>query len=257
MISHAQALASARLEPFNEVSNIVDTGFTFAFQPIVRMSDSRVLGHEALVRGLKGESAIQIIEAIATQNRYCFDQACRMRALQVAAESGIEGDLHLNCSHIQPHNLALSLDTTRECAIENGILPSRVVLEFGNLPMLGTPGQLDTARQQAHRRGFQVLADNVGASEVGLKRLAVFRPDFAKLDRSLIRGIDASPRRQAIVLGLQATCAALRIELVAAGIESQAEFGWLKQAGIRLAQGYLFARPKLESAPAVKVAFEA
>ncbi|MFU8876529.1 MAG: EAL domain-containing protein [Wenzhouxiangellaceae bacterium] len=257
MNSYAPALAPDHSESFNQVSDIVDTGFTFAFQPIVRMSDRRVLGHEALVRGLRGESAGQVIEAISTHNRYCFDQACRMRALQVAAANRIDGDLHLNCSHIQPHNLDLSLDTTSECAIENGVLPSRVVLEFDNLPMLGTPRQLNLTREQAHKRGFQVLADNIGSSEVGLKRLAVFRPDYAKLDRSLIRNIDSSQRRQAIVLGILATARALGIELIATGIENPAEFEWLRQAGVRLAQGYLFARPKLESAPPVRVAFEA
>lgn len=252
MLSQAQAVRPIRTERFNEISDIVDTGFTFAFQPIVRLSDGRLFGHEALVRGLGGEPAGQVIERISAENRYCFDQACRMRALQVAAASAIDGDLHINCSHVEPHNLELTLDTTRECAVENGILPSRVILEFSHLPMLGNPKQLDNTRQRAHARGFMVLADNIGANEVGLKRLAVFRPDYAKLDPSLIRNIDTSQRRQAIVLGLIATCRALNTELIATGIEQQAELEWIRQAGIRLAQGYLFARPALESQPVIE-----
>ncbi len=251
-VQAVQAVRPVRPKPFSQVSEIVDTGFTFAFQPIVRMSDARLFGHEALVRGLKGESAAQVIERISPENRYCFDQACRMRALQVASNKGIDGDLHLNCSHVEPHNLELTLETTRECAVENGILPSRLILEFAHLPMLGSPRQLDNTRQRAHARGFMVLADNIGASEVGLKRLAVFRPDYAKLDPSLIRNIDTSKRRQAIVLGILATCRALKIEVIATGIEQHAEFEWMQQAGIRLAQGYLFARPALETQPVIE-----
>lgn len=228
---------------FSDCTDVVDTGFSFAFQPIVAIANRSTVGHEALVRGLSGESAATVLNAIQPNNRYYFDQACRMRALDVAARRGIGSALHLNCSQIAPDNLALSIDATVERAVENDIDPGRVVLEFGNLEMLGNPRQLDKTREMAHSAGMQVLADNVGAGEVGLKRLAVFKPDFAKLDRSLIVGIDGSSRRQAIVHGVVATCRALGIELIATGVEREQEKNWLTTAGLRLAQGFYFARP--------------
>ena len=228
---------------FNDCSEVVDTGFSFAFQPVVEIESGSTVGHEALVRGLSGESAATVLEAIRPENRYYFDQACRMRALKAAARRGIDAGIHLNCSQVSPDNLALSIDATVEAATQHGISADRVVLEFGSLEMLGNPRQLDKAREMAHASGLKVLADNVGVGEVGLKRLAVFRPDFAKLDRSLIRGIEGSARRQAIVHGVAATCKALGIEVIATGVEHEREMNWLQKAGVGLAQGFFFAHP--------------
>lgn len=228
---------------FADCADVIDSGFRFAFQPIVDGRNGAVVGHEALVRGLDGESAASVIAAISPDKQYAFDQVCRVRALRTAAERGIRGDLHLNCSQITPDNVSAATATTRDAAVGNGIDVDRVVLEFGNLELLGGPRQLDQARRIAREAGFRVLADNVGAGEVGLKRLAVLRPDYAKLDRSLLQGIESSPRRQAIVHGVVATCRALRIEIIGAGIETEDEADWLRRAGVRLLQGYYFGRP--------------
>lgn len=236
----------------SDCTEALDSGFRFAFQPIVDRSDGSITGYEALVRGLNGESAASVIAAIGPEKRQAFDQACRVRALETAARLDLVGDLHLNCSRITPANLESAIAATRSCALDNGIDPSRVVLEFGELEPLGNPRQLDNAHRVARAAGFRVLADNVGAGEVGLKRLAVFRPRYAKLDRSLVAGVDASPRRQAIVHGVIATCRALGIDVIAAGVETEAEAGWLVQAGIGLAQGYLFGAPSLRPGAEVR-----
>jgi EAL domain-containing protein (putative c-di-GMP-specific phosphodiesterase class I) len=237
------ALFQARNRDFSDCIDILDGGFRFAFQPIVDAARQTVVGHEALVRGLDGESAATVIAAIGAEHRCAFDQACRTCALQTAARLGFEGDVHLNCSRITPDNVAVAVAATRQRAIDEGLDPARIVLEFGDLEPLGNPRELDRARQIAHAAGFRVLADNIGCGEVGLKRLAVFRPDFAKLDRSLVGSIENSPRRQAIVHGLIATCRALGIDVIAAGVESAREAAWLARAGIAQAQGFHFGRP--------------
>jgi len=244
------ALSTDRIEPdvLSHLGEALDAGFSFAFQPILSLDSMAIQGHEALVRGLGGEPAASVIAAIRPENLVCFDQACRMRALEVAAQVGISGDLHLNCSQITAANLEQSLQTTHDAALRAAIHPRRIVLEFGNLELLGEPRSLDRARRRAHEMGMRVLADNIGISEVGLKRLAVFRPDQAKLDRSIVRGIDSSPRRQAIVLGILATCRALGIDVIASGVELSPERDWLAAAGVRRAQGFLFARPAFERA---------
>ncbi|MGB0514462.1 MAG: EAL domain-containing protein [Wenzhouxiangellaceae bacterium] len=243
---HALATESSEFDVLSHLDEAVDAGFSFAFQPILSLETSRIVAHEALVRGLGGESSASVIAAIRPENRVSFDQACRIRALAVAAQVGVNGDIHLNCSQISSGNLEQSLRTTRDAALKAGIHPRRVVLEFGNLELLGDPRSLDRARHRAHEMGMRVLADNIGISEVGLKRLAVFRPDQAKLDRSIVRGINSSPRRQAIVLGILATCRALGIKVIAGGVELSPERDWLAAAGVTRAQGYLFARPAFE-----------
>lgn len=226
-----------------DCSEIVDSGVRFAFQPIVGLENEEIVGYEALVRGAGDESAASVIAAIGSEHRYAFDQACRERAVRTAAERGFAGAVHLNCSELTPDNIDVAVAATRQAALDHGLDPTRIVLEFGNLEPLGNPRQLDKACRIARQAELGVLADNVGVGEVGLKRLVVFRPDHAKLDRSLIRDIDRSPRRQAIVLGVVATGRALGIEIIAAGIETAAEAAWLAGAGIRRGQGFLFGGP--------------
>ncbi|GAB4169726.1 MAG: EAL domain-containing protein [Wenzhouxiangellaceae bacterium] len=230
-------------ESFTEMDDALDVGFTFAFQPIHDLKGSTVEAHEALVRGCNGESAASVIAAIRPQNQYRFDQACRVRAIADAAHHGIEGRLHLNCGQITPETIHQAIRETRQAAVAHGIEPGRIVLEFSSLEKLGDPRQLDQAREIAHRAGFRVLADNIGVGEVGLKRIAVFKPDYVKLDRSLLRGIDKSLRRQAIVFGLVATARMLGATVIANGVERIEELRWLQAAGITHAQGYLLGKP--------------
>ena len=221
--------------------------FSFAFQPIVDLEESTAIGHEALVRGAGGESAAEVLGSIRPEGRHLFDEACRHRALDIAARLRMDGALHINCATVTPERLESTLASTREAAEEVGIDPTRVVLEFSRLEPLGSPRELDRVRQTANRAGFSVLADNFGASEVGMKRLVVFQPQWLKLDRNLTQRIHCSERRKALVSGLMATCRMLNIEVIAGGIEEPEELEWLRSAGIRYAQGYLLGRPTFEA----------
>tara|TARA_R110002124_G_scaffold57886_6_gene161943 strand:+ start:1731 stop:2039 length:309 start_codon:yes stop_codon:yes gene_type:complete len=76
--------------------NDLEFDFTMAFQPIVSSKDQRVYGYEALVRGLNNESAYSIISRVNEDNRYPFDQLCRIKAIALAAKLGIDSMLSIN-----------------------------------------------------------------------------------------------------------------------------------------------------------------
>ncbi len=241
-----------RRERLAHYTSVIGMGIQFAFQPVVDLARSRISGYEALVRGRSGEPAGSIIANVLPENLAFFDQACRSRAIKNAAGLGMESCLFLNCTQINPGNLELALATTREQVDLEGLAPQQIVLEFCSLSRLGNPRELSAVRDHAHAQGFRVLADNFGTGEAGLKRLAVFRPDFVKLDREIINLIHSSRRRQAIVLGIVGMCRALDIELIATGVEREEEVDWLKEkAGITNFQGYYFARPELMAKPQV------
>jgi EAL domain-containing protein (putative c-di-GMP-specific phosphodiesterase class I) len=233
---------TARLEDYLAV---LDVGIRFAFQPLVEARTGRTFGHEALVRGCGGESPAQIIASVRPENLFYFDQACRLGAIREADRQGLRGDLHINCTEVDPDNLEHALASTARAVDASRYRHSQIVLEFSTLERLGSPRQLASVRARANAYGFRVAADNFGTGEAGLKRLAVLRPEFVKLDRELITGIERSPRRQAMVLGVIASCRALGIGVIAAGIESKPEIEWLETAGVDGFQGYWFGRPRL------------
>ena len=97
--------------------------------------------------------------------------------------------------------------------------------------------------------GFRTAIDDFGAGHSGLALLTKFQPDIVKLDMDLIRAIDTRSVSQAVVAHTLALLNDLGIEAVCEGIETEAEFETLSSLGVRLMQGYLFARPEFERLP--------
>lgn len=104
------------------------------------------------------------------------------------------------------------------------------------------------------RFGFKTAIDDFGAGYAGLKLLADFQPDLIKIDMDLIRHIDQQPAKQAIVRHLVRLCEEMRIDVIAEGIETPAERDFLRDAGIHLMQGYLFAKPAFKAVAPVQAA---
>ncbi len=238
----------------SDYADVIDVGIRFAFQRVVSVNSEVTIGHEALVRGLYGESAHELIAGVRPENLFFFDQACRMRAIADADRAGLQGTLHLNCTEVDANTLSMALEATAEAVAASRLNPGQIVLEFSTLARLGSPRQLASVRAQANKYGFRVLADNFGVGEAGLKRLAVLRPEFVKLDRELISNVHASSRRQAMVCGIVATSKALGITPIAAGVEHLAEVEWLAATGIEQFQGFYFGRPEKLSHPAAETA---
>jgi EAL domain-containing protein (putative c-di-GMP-specific phosphodiesterase class I) len=93
--------------------------------------------------------------------------------------------------------------------------------------------------------------DDFGAGHSGLNMLADFQPDVIKIDMALTRAINIDPVRHEIARAVIDLCARLHISVVAEGVETLDEAVTLRDLGVRLFQGYLFAKPGLESLPAV------
>ena len=82
-----------------------------------------------------------------------------------------------------------------------------------------------------------------GAGFASLRHVVELRPQFLKLDISLVRHVDQDPTRQAMIDGLSHFAGRIGCEVIAEGIEEPAELEMLKELGVTLGQGYLLARP--------------
>ncbi len=103
------------------------------------------------------------------------------------------------------------------------------------------------------RCGLLTAIDDFGAGYAGLTLLAGFQPDLIKIDMELVRNIDRSSSRQAIVRGMVRICADLGVKVIAEGIETAGERDFLSDAGIHLMQGYLFSRPVFQGVGTIDV----
>lgn len=224
-------------------------GFTMAFQPIVDMAAGRIWGYEALVRGIDGTGAGAVLAAVTEENRYRFDQACRVKAIELAGRgmpAGSTAKLSINFLPNAVYEPTACIRASLAAAARAKFDPRRLMFEFTENERMTDTGHVEGIVEAYRKMGFTTALDDFGAGYAGLGLLARFQTDVIKIDMELIRGIDASPARRAVVGGIVAMAKALGILVLAEGVETEAELRVLTEAGIPLLQGYLIARPALE-----------
>lgn len=222
---------------------------SFAFQPIVNVAAGNIVAYEALVRGRNREPAAQVLSSVNESDRYHFDESLRQHAIALASRLGLRCNLSLN---LLPHSLELSehaVHSTLDTAARLGIACGRISLEIIESEIIGNLGWFVQAINEFRALGVHVAIDDFGAGYSGLNLLASFQPDSIKIDMSLLRNVDASGPKQAIVRGIIRCCLDLGIDIVAEGIESEAEFDWCRAEGIGFGQGFYVARPGFEALP--------
>jgi EAL domain-containing protein (putative c-di-GMP-specific phosphodiesterase class I)/DNA-binding response OmpR family regulator len=207
------------------------------FQPIIELETRRVVGFEALTRFDDG-----------TPPDVRFADATRLGLGSEFELAAIEAALAE--AHRLPSDTFLSLNVSPSVALAAGELlkgrlngnQRQIVLELTEHVPISDYLPL---RQAIDRLGkVQIAVDDAGAGYASLRHILELRPAFAKLDISLVRGIDGDELRQAMAAGMQYYALRSGCRLVAEGVETDEEARVLLELGVDLAQGYLFGRPE-------------
>lgn len=216
---------------------IIEAGaFTAVFQPIRRLADGVALGAEALTRFHDGASPQErFLEAARTGCGIELETATMRRALDRARDL--------------PGELLLGLNLSPRLVVGDPGLPAlldaqsrAIVLELTEHDHID---DYDAVKQAMASFGpsVQVAVDDAGAGYASLIHVLTLAPDWVKLDRLWVQGIDADPARQALVAGLVHFARETGTALVAEGIETAAELGVLRSLGVELGQGFLLDHP--------------
>lgn len=225
--------------------------FSMAFQPIVSLSRREVFAYEALVRGTAGEPASEIFRHVDESTRYRFDQACRVKAIELASRLKMPTFLSINFMPNAVYRPELCIRTTLEAAETYGFPIDRIVFEITEGEQVDDRAHLRDIVQHYQKRGFLTAIDDFGAGFSGLNLLADVRTDLVKLDMALVRNVHEDDGRRAIIRGVALMCADLGMQLIAEGVETREELECLRALGIDLFQGFLLARPAFQALPAV------
>ncbi|MGI4828444.1 MAG: EAL domain-containing protein [Janthinobacterium lividum] len=234
-----------------------DLGFdlTMAFQPIVNAASETVVAYEALVRGVDGSSAAQILSRVNEGNRYAFDQNCRIKAIELAAKLHIADQgarLSVNFMPGAVYSPSACIRRTLDAAREYDFPLDAIIFEITEDERVADTDHLQRISDEYARHGFVLALDDFGAGYSGLNLLnALNGIQLVKLDARLIRGLDRSPRGQHVVTSVTTMCRTLGIEVLGECVETAAESAALLACGVELMQGYLFAEPMLEGLPDV------
>jgi EAL domain-containing protein (putative c-di-GMP-specific phosphodiesterase class I) len=223
--------------------------FTFAYQPIVDARARKTVSYEALVRGRAAESAFKVFQKVQTENMHSFDANCRVAAVELACRLGNPCDLNLNCLPQGLFSAEESLLSTIQAANSNNFALDRITLEVTEGEVIEDQALFAQLLDEYRGMGMKLSIDDFGAGHSGLNLLADFQPDQLKVDMKLVRSIATMGARQSIVRAIIGVCGDLGIDLIAEGVETVDEYAWFADHGVRLFQGYLFAKPGFECLP--------
>ncbi|MGD9504739.1 MAG: EAL domain-containing protein [Syntrophobacteraceae bacterium] len=217
-------------------------------QPIVDLvRGGKVFGYEALCRvctpggdTLAGGEAFML--ARRANREEAFDLACVRSALSSKAHVvGKEFPVFVN---VMPNHL-LSEDFVDRCGSwirAYGLSPQEIVVELVESERVN-PEALVGICEELRSKGFRIALDDVGSGYNGLTILATLHPDFVKLDRNLVHGVQGSRVRLVLLEALISLSQRLGCATIAEGLERIEDVCVCQDMGIHYAQGYYFAHP--------------
>jgi EAL domain-containing protein (putative c-di-GMP-specific phosphodiesterase class I)/CheY-like chemotaxis protein len=206
------------------------------FQPLVGLSDGEVIGYEALTRFADG---------VAPEVR--FAEATRL-GLGRPFEEATVGAI-LETARRLPRGKWLGINVTPQLVLEPNWLERLLTGEARRLIVELTEHSPieDYATLRRILDGLpasvSVAVDDAGAGYASLRHIYELRPQYVKLDMSLVRDIERDPVRQALVAGLVHFAEDTGSRLIAEGIETEAEASVMRRLNVTLGQGFLFGRP--------------
>ena len=217
------------------------------FQPIADFTSGTILAWEALTRGPDG-SAFQsptVLFDFAEQSGKLFalERLCREKALRSLGAIGQGQKLFLN---IHPKTMAdpeFTHGKTMELLNEVGLAPENIVFEITERHSINEFALFHRTLDHYRSQGYLVAVDDAGAGYSGLTSVAQIRPEFIKIDMSLIQGIDKDPVKRALIETFVTFADKIGSKIIAEGIESQAQAACLIDIGVHYGQGYYLARP--------------
>lgn len=236
----------AHIDARNRIQEVLDDPDTLviAFQPVIDLLSGKVVAVEALSRFAVTPARppdAWFNEAHSVGRGQELEMLAINRALTHLP--AIPEDIALSVN-IGPSTVVGSHLETLFAHIPNG----RVVLELTEHSSFDDYPGLPAALAKLRSTGLRLAVDDAGSGYSSLTHILKLAPDFIKLDREIITGIDLDPVRRALVTSLVTFAADTGAEIVAEGIETIDELHEVKRLGVRYAQGYYLGQPgQLES----------
>lgn len=227
------------------------------FQPIFDLKQGRHFACEALLRG-NDDAAWQspqelFAAASAAGCAYELEWLAIETALSAFAAQECALRLFLNISIGCLHSSLDRITEFRRDLLHLGIAPSRLVFEITENESVSNYADLQEMLQEVRRIGIQIAMDDMGEGFSNLRMWSDVRPEFVKIDRHLVEGIDHDPLKLHFVRAMHEIANACGTSLIAEGVETHAQLAVLRRLGIDHLQGQGIASPHRDIATALAV----
>ena len=218
------------------------------YQPVLDFSTGSTLGWEAFARGPQGtqlynpSTFFRFAEQIGAV--YELDRKCREAAVRNLGPLESRQLLFINTHYMSLNGDSFSPPVMAGFLADYGLKPRNVVLEFSEKQHLCDSSLLRLAIEPYREMGFKIAIDDVGGGDGSLRILTQIRPDYLKLDCTLVRRVDSNPFNRLMVEVILFLAKKIDAQVIAVGLESENEFSSLASMGVRAGQGFLLSGPE-------------
>lgn len=229
------------------------------FQPILDLHSGEYFAFEGLIRGPASSplhTPATLFHLARESGLTCeFEHLCRETVLGDYARLDLPGKLFINASIPCLNDPGFRAHGDLPLLEKLGLKPGQVVIEITENHLVSDFSELHDVLAEYRSRGFDLAMDDLGEGFSNLRMWSEVRPEFVKIDRHFITGIADDPLKFQLVRAMHEIAETCGAQLIAEGIETEAEFATVRDLGIRFAQGYLIARPeaKPDVAPASRI----
>jgi diguanylate cyclase (GGDEF)-like protein/PAS domain S-box-containing protein len=248
-----RARALRRLEVEHELRHGIERGeLVLHYQPVVALATGEITGLEALVRWnhpkrgqLDPAEFIQVAEEsglIEPIGRWVQEAACRQilewHELR-PDERPLDVSVNLSARQVSRRDLASSVS---EVLARTGLDPVHLRLEITESVLVEESASAKATLEALSEIGVRLVLDDFGTGYSSLAYLNRFPLDALKIDRSFVDALGVEQERTAIVEAIIGMARALSLDVVAEGVENEAQLSELRRLGCDYAQGHLFSR---------------
>ena len=219
------------------------------FQPIISLKENGIFGYEALSRGTLQAfyRAPTLLFQIARESGCLIDleRLAVKKAINSAKSIG-KKKLFMDTSSLYLQNLSREIRYILGWLKIENLSPDQVVFEITEKSAITNMSFFKASVKTLRKMGFSIAIDDVGTGYSSLEVLAQLEPQYLKYDRSLIIDIHKSYIKKELLKSLINFAQGINSKIIVEGVEKKEELEVLKDFGIELVQGYLFARPSPE-----------
>jgi diguanylate cyclase (GGDEF)-like protein len=246
---------AANQEASNELSAaiarvVTDRLVRPVYQPIVDLTNGRVIGFEGLSRPTAesgfADPGSMFSAAEAVGRTVELDLSCLHAVVAGARQMAPEQMLTINISPRTVEAPHFSADALMSLLGRYAIAPERVVIELTEREKVEDLNRLQANLGALQRHGLRIAADDVGAGNAGLRLLSQMRFDIVKIDLSLVQEGAERDSSRAVLRSLRELAARWQATVIAEGLETPSQMRMVRELGVGAGQGYLLARPMAE-----------
>ncbi|WP_435257642.1 diguanylate phosphodiesterase [Thioclava sp. FR2] len=223
-------------------------GMGVAFQPIISVSQGRVISFEALAWDIRMQREVTAADQGADVVGVIEEEA-RKRAMLFSDRPDADFGININLRPTSADDAVRKMQSIIDQAKAQNLMNRSLTLELNQDYLDTDRDSVLTIVQDCKENGLKICLDHFGAGRSDLNQMETSQPNSIALNEQLVRDIDKNGTKQAIIRGLVQTCNDLGIDVIAKHVETESEFDWLVSEGIDMFQGGFFGNPRLNEFP--------